>query len=531
MNELGARGGTLGQFIVGSTGAGMVAHPCHERLREDFGLYPMTNDEAVTCRAILEQEPSASMLLMPTHHISHSGDMMGFKYECSDRCSGGALPVVRNMFFGHTAVECLDDDAAIMRLMSKPEENRLKMAAFMERLRREHRPPELDCIPDNATAISSNAILQATDLRSVDCTPWNPEPPETIGLYHAYIRGYNRDVRTHKLFIVCSGGCPKAADQFCNLMIDVGHKWTAGQVADSEEAWWLKKASQRARCRLIKRLADAFEVRVQCVEDVLAHPLSDTTTWDSKAPGQRGADGSDDERSSADGGCYADDMLDNADEMQCDAEEGGEMDVGGLTDVDAELEMILSSYDDALKSQTPKTKGSPEITAKRPVNPMKPQTAPQPVLLAVPTTDTVEHDIVRKMGSNAVSVYNTAVDTTRVTNGMVCQMHPSEGYWLFRGAPRGTGVHGAMFGSHQVCGAFPTRSPMIVPTAGCKSRGLLTAHDGACVVRGSNGGGEAARKHGQYLCFDESFFKNLERMQWNRDNGYVELIPIVVGVP
>ena len=33
------------------------------------------------------------------------------------------------------------------------------------------------------------------------------------------------------------------------------------------------------------------------------------------------------------------------------------------------------------------------------------------------------------------------------------------------------------------------------------------------------------------MCFDEAYFKTLERMQWDRDNGYVELIPIVVGVP
>jgi len=117
--------------------------------------------------------------------------------------------------------------------------------------------------------------MQGTDLRSVDCKPWAPEPPEMIGIYHAYIRGYNRDVRTHKLFIVCSGGCPKAADQFCNLMIDVGGKWTAGEVAESEEAWWLRKACQRARCRLIRMLAEEFNLRVQCVEDVLAHPESE----------------------------------------------------------------------------------------------------------------------------------------------------------------------------------------------------------------------------------------------------------------
>ena len=34
-----------------------------------------------------------------------------------------------------------------------------------------------------------------------------------------------------------------------------------------------------------------------------------------------------------------------------------------------------------------------------------------------------------------------------------------------------------------------------------------------------------------YMCFDEAYFKTLEGMQWNRDNGCVELIPIAVGMP
>jgi hypothetical protein len=34
-----------------------------------------------------------------------------------------------------------------------------------------------------------------------------------------------------------------------------------------------------------------------------------------------------------------------------------------------------------------------------------------------------------------------------------------------------------------------------------------------------------------YMCWDEAYFKVLESMQWNRDNGVVELIPIVVGMP
>eukprot|EP00960_Hanusia_phi_P019973 589740-Hanusia_phi.AAC.1 len=34
----------------------------------------------------------------------------------------------------------------------------------------------------------------------------------------------------------------------------------------------------------------------------------------------------------------------------------------------------------------------------------------------------------------------------------------------------------------------------------------------------------------EYFSFDEPFMKNLEAMQWNRDNGVVELMPVVVGL-
>jgi hypothetical protein len=44
-------------------------------------------------------------------------------------------------------------------------------------------------------------------------------------------------------------------------------------------------------------------------------------------------------------------------------------------------------------------------------------------------------------------------------------------------------------------------------------------------------GSAAPKASERYMCFDEAYFKTLERMQWDRDNGYVELIPIVVGVP
>lgn len=57
--------------------------------------------------------------------------------------------------------------------------------------------------------------------------------------------------------------------------------------------------------------------------------------------------------------------------------------------------------------------------------------------LAVFTSDTVEHDIL-PIGNTEVGVYNLCTDTTRHMNGVVANMQPSEGVWLFRytGNPR-----------------------------------------------------------------------------------------------
>lgn len=252
------------------------------------------------------------------------------------------------------------------------------------------------------------------DLRTIDSKDWSPEVPDSIGIYHAYLRGYNRDVRAHKMFIVCSGGLEKACDAFCNLLIDVGDKWTAREIADSEEAWWLRKACQRGRCRLIKQLADAFGLRVQTIQDIQAH---------------------------------------------------------------------------------------------------------SPASVAVPLTDTLEHDVARH--GDVVSVYNGCCDTTKPFNGILARMHPAEGYWLFRGANRGGGF-GSTFGDRRVCGAFPVAQPRVD-----RAQSVSVQAGSECLVRLSARQERAER----YMCFDEAYFKTLERMQWDRDNGFVELMPIVVGLP
>ena len=152
------------------------------------------------------------------------------------------------MFHGHTLVECQANEALIMRLMSEPEQNREKMLAFLKAVEEECVPATLDCVPENASSVTVHGTVEAQGLLTVDSQHWTPELPDRIGIYHAYIRGFNRDVRTHRLFIVCSGGMARASDAFCNLVIDVGKHWTA-QVA--------KTVKHSTVCRFYLHHADA----------------------------------------------------------------------------------------------------------------------------------------------------------------------------------------------------------------------------------------------------------------------------------
>jgi hypothetical protein len=380
-------------------------------MRDEFCLHPLTDDERATSTSMLSHEQSR-LMLMPTHHIDELGDMGGFRFDCPPFAPGGVLPISRSMFHGHTLVECHANEEAILRLMSASQENKEKMRAFLEDVDVNCQPATLECVPENASATTGSRAVVAQGLRTVDSKHWSPEVPERIGIYHAYVRGFNRDQRSHRLFLSCSGGMNKASDAFCNLIIDVGKHWTAHEICESEEAWWLRKGCQRARCRILKQLADWFGVSIHSVQDIQSHHFAEQ---------------------------------------------------------------------------------------------------------AVHTSDTLEHDL-GKMGDR-VAVYNRCTDTTRNMNGILCSMHPSEGVWIFRGSSRGN-CFGSMFGSYSLSGVFPTSAPRV------RRLQSIQVQDGAPVVRL-----RSKSTRNPYMCFDEAYFKTLEAMQWNRDSGHIELIPIVVGLP
>jgi hypothetical protein len=286
------------------------------------------------------------------------------------------------------------------------------------------------CVPDNVDLLSSvrgdgeSHVAKTTGKRSVDFADWQPELPHSIGLYQAFCRGYQKDLRVHKLFIGVNGGLNRCSDEFYNLLLDVGNEFTCQEVAFSEEAWWLRKACQRARAKIALMTARHYGLEIATCTDLFSF---------------------------------------NQDRI------------------------------------------------------------------GVPVVDTVEFDL-KEASDDSVEFYSACTDTTTIQNGIIAKMHESEGLWIFRGSAKSSAKatsFGALFGSKSVCGVFPTRSPYYKRHQGSPS--FVNGFDTELIVRHASAPRLRADGH-VFQCFDEQFFSNLTTMQWDRNSGVIELVPIVVGM-
>ena len=384
------------------------------------------------------------MKLMPTHCINAAGELEGFQLLLPNKSKGSVLPINRNMFHGTSLFEvnCTATrgeagglfNQDIMRLMQTAD-TKATMQMLMKTIADDALGHEATfrCVPDNvdllSTVRSDGSVMEASiartsGRRSVDFSDWRPELPHSFGLYQAFCRGYQKDVRVHKLFIGVNGGLNRCSDEFYNLLLDVGNEFTCQEVAFSEEAWWLRKACQRARSRVALMCAEHFGLSINTTRDLFS---------------------------------FSQDKI------------------------------------------------------------------------GIPIVDTVEFDI-KEGPDDAVEFYSACTDTTAIQNGIITKMHESEGLWVFRGGAKSSAKatsFGALFGSKNTCGVFPTRSPYYKRNQGSPS--FVNGLDSDLVVRHSS----LPRKKPDgyaFQCFDERFFANLSSMQWDRNCGVIELVPIVVGV-
>lgn len=73
------------------------------------------------------------------------------------------------------------------------------------------------------------------------------------------------------------------------------------------------------------------------------------------------------------------------------------------------------------------------------------------VRLAIPTIDTVEYDICFSKDENSVQVFDACTSINSIRNGFLASMHPSEGFWIFKGVhdrSRGSNAYGVAWHTH-----------------------------------------------------------------------------------
>ena len=149
----------------------------------------------------------------------------------------------------------------------------------------------------------------------------------TFILKDVHIRELTRKCRTHKLFIITSGGCSNLSDKFYNCSVDIrGSAMTVDDMLESEEAYYLKRINARNNTRILKMVADEMGLSVPSMQDSCAY---------------------------------------------------------------------------------------------------------NPYEIATCTTETMINDM-HKQKDGRISILSKCIDTTRIENGVLCCMHPAEGFWLFK---------------------------------------------------------------------------------------------------
>jgi hypothetical protein len=423
-----------------------------------FSLYKLTRDENETAQILIqgddgEYSQTRQIRMSPTHHINSTGELSGYRFTTSPEDSCACLPINREMFHGTSAVQCVNsayDTGSVnldaIRLLGDLPRVVEKMRALIAEITQEaadavdnNTVATLDCAPVNADAIISvgdgpgHVSAAASATRAKDSKAWVAECPVSIGLYHAFARRFN-NTRVHSLYVVVSGGCTTACDQYLNLKTDlaIDSETTAAELADSEESWWLRKLNCRMRARLMQKTAQKFELTIPTVHDVQSF---------------------------------------NSDET-----------------------------------------------------------------IAATSIETLTHDITT-LRNGRVAVLNNVVDTTTLRNGILCTLAPSDGLKLFKGPPvsnHTTQDMGGSFGRAEICGIFPTSCPRVSVRAykhTTENGTPVTTEVGSSdVFVYANLDVQKSAQNASYIKFDETFHRNLDIMNYNRDNGVVELIPICVGV-
>lgn len=380
---------------------------------------PLTEVEQEAARNAVRQSSHTHIRLLPNHHINQDGNLSGFVFTCSLEDSASVLPICSDMFAATCIYECkcnsdsLSPDA--LRIFNDLDLYKTKLREIMLNLQEAVDPAKFDCIFDDELHEDCGSV------RVVDERDWVEGLPHKAGVYHAFVRSTGKDNRDHRIYIVVSGSLKHAAEELQNLWHDLNAHITCKTFLESSEVQWLRKATVRNHGRIAAKIADAFGLKVDAVEDV---------------------------------------------------------------------------------------------------------ESPTRVRMLVPSNVTRIHDMHAEKGR--VRLVDSGCLLDKTMNGVAFDMYSSEGFWVFLGPPDNTMYNsfGSVFKATLADRSFPSKTVQYHKQYPCRDRRSVVrvATENKTVTR-------LQRDHAMDFFFpNEDFYKCLETLGYDRNNGMITLMPIVCCV-
>lgn len=264
-------------------------------------LLPLSQHARNTLLSLARLHPQSSLRISPFCHEHPEGahEVRGWCLDTPGSAPASCLPINCSMFDGVSVVRCDCSEAEILELLSNADDTRRRLgqaidsimtkAGEQEDLRaswRRCRPtlngtsPSL-CSASIVTAQGANNTNRKAAVNffnTQECVPiidsehWLPElsPEGFIGLYHHWNHHHcetNGQRTGLSLYVVCQSYLPKACLEFADMVRDIGDACTASEVYHSEEAYWLRQACARNRCRMIASVCQSMKIRFPAMLD------------------------------------------------------------------------------------------------------------------------------------------------------------------------------------------------------------------------------------------------------------------------
>lgn len=239
----------------------------------DLAYTTLSDDEICTLHDILKRvNPPSRVDVSPLHNFTESGDFTGFKLTANGSSFVCNAPFCERMFFGTSVCMVESNDMVLSTFLKNKADYERKLRDMVNGINSaiDSGVPvaSFNCMPEEYTGFcldtNESMDFRTSHRKGVDSKEWIPEPPESVGVYHSYVRLASGE-RSSRLFVVCEGGCNSLCMEYFNMMFDLRDSTTLNEAVLSEETWWVKNACSRARCRLLYMACKALQLECKNV--------------------------------------------------------------------------------------------------------------------------------------------------------------------------------------------------------------------------------------------------------------------------